>query len=441
MASYERVVWKEGMFLRPQHFQQQDRFVMSQIRSSCAGLQPYRWGFQTLIIDREMLKIGKIAVTDCRGILPDGSPFVISDGQQLVLDLSEDLHDCTVYLGLPLAGTNLNEISDDENDRYVQCLSTTHSVRDNTDHDNEPASVSVGQLRFQLLTDNDELDSFQTLAVAQIVQVGADRNVILNEDFIPATLDCNGQAMLKGFSTELEGMLHQRAQSIAGRVSGTGKSSTEISDFLLLQAINRIEPDLHHLISLPDLHPQELYRFMLQAAGELATFTRKERRPSLFGDYQHDNLFGSFIDVMAELRQSLSAVLESAATEIELSAPNQYGISTASVGNRDMLQKAMFVLAVRADVPDDRLRQALPGQIKIGAVEKIAQLINKSLPGVPIAPLPAAPRQIPFHAGTTYFQLDTSSPAWADIIQSGGIAIHVAGQFPGLDITFWAVRQ
>ena len=271
---------------------------------------------------------------------------------------------------------------------HVQCRVLSHQIKDNTDSENDPAEVRLGRYRFQLLLDEDKLDGYMTLAIAQVLQVGADRNVTLNEDFIPATLDSNQQALLRGFSTELEGMLHQRAESIAGRVSGTGKTSTEISDFLLLQAINRIEPEMHHLLSLPDLHPEQLYRFMVQVAGELATFTRKERRPAPTPEYQHDNLYESFSGVMQALRSSLSAVLESAATQIDLSAPNQYGISTASVGNRDMLQKALFVLAVRADVPDDKLRQALPGQIKIGAVEKIAQLINKSLPGVGVSALP-----------------------------------------------------
>lgn len=429
------------MFLRPQHFQQQDRFLLSQIRASSTGLKSYHWGFKTLKLNKEMLKVGKIAISECQGILPDGSPFSVAGGHNLVLDLNEEIRDVTVYLCLPIAGSNLKEFSESDEDKHIQCVVHNHQVKDNTDTDNEAADVKLGALRFQLLTDQQELDAFQTIAVAKVIQVGADRNVLIEEDFIPASLDCNKQNLLRGYATELEGMLHQRAESIAGRVSGTGKTSTEISDFLLLQAINRLEPEIHHLLGIPNLHPETLFRYMIQAAGELATFTRKERRPPIFADYQHDNLYETFLGVMQTLRNSLSAVLEQAATQIELSAPNQYGISTASVGNREMLQKALFVLAVQADVPDDKLRQGLPGQMKIGAVEKIAQLINKSLPGVGIVALPAAPRQIPFHAGTTYFQLDTSSAAWADIVTSGGIALHVAGQYPGLDITFWAVRQ
>lgn len=413
---------------------------MSLINSTCQGLQCYRWGFQELEIDQELLKVGKLALKKCRGILPDGLPFALED-RELVLDLAEGTQDVTVYLCLPISRTMTCEYSDGEEDRHIRYTTGTRRVSDNSDQAGDPIDVHVGVPRFQLYTQGEELDAFQTLAVARIVQVGADRNVLLEEDFIPPTLDCNAQSILRGLVTELEGMLHQRGESLAGRVSGAGRSSTEISDFLLLQTINRIEPHIRHLVTLPDVHPEILYQTMIQVAGELATFTTKERRPDVLEEYKHDALRETFEQVMSGLRQSLSAVLEQAATQIELSAPNQYGIRTASVGNRDMLKKALFVLAIRADVPDDNLRHALPGQMKIGAVEKIAQLINKSLPGVGISAMPAAPRQIPFHAGTTYFQIETSGTSWEDVEKSGSIALHVAGQYPGLDITFWAVRQ
>jgi type VI secretion system protein ImpJ len=82
-----------------------------------------------------------------------------------------------------------------------------------------------------------------------------------------------------------------------------------------------------------------------------------------------------------------------------------------------------------------------PTQVKIGTVERIRDLVNLQLPGVGIRPLPVAPRQIPFHAGFTYFELETrGNEMWKQLESSGGLAMHVAGDFPGLEIEFWAVR-
>ena len=35
-----RVVWKEGTFLRPQHFQQHDRYLESLVEARAGGLSP-----------------------------------------------------------------------------------------------------------------------------------------------------------------------------------------------------------------------------------------------------------------------------------------------------------------------------------------------------------------------------------------------------------------
>ena len=72
--------------------------------------------------------------------------------------------------------------------------------------------------------------------------------------------------------TELLGLLHQRGDALGGRVAATGRgAAAEIAEFLMLQAINRYEPLLAHYADSGVLHPEELYRICVSAAGELAT--------------------------------------------------------------------------------------------------------------------------------------------------------------------------
>jgi type VI secretion system protein ImpJ len=40
-----------------------------------------------------------------------------------------------------------------------------------------------------------------------------------------------------------------------------------------------------------------------------------------------------------------------------------------------------------------------------------------------------------------YFELDQSNELWVQLKTSGGIALHVAGEFPGLVLEFWAIRN
>ncbi len=73
--SHDKTVWLEGMFLSPQHFQQQERYLECFIRQHYNILAPGQAGFTALRIDSEQLKVGKIFVREARGIFPDGTPF------------------------------------------------------------------------------------------------------------------------------------------------------------------------------------------------------------------------------------------------------------------------------------------------------------------------------------------------------------------------------
>jgi type VI secretion system protein ImpJ len=58
-----------------------------------------------------------------------------------------------------------------------------------------------------------------------------------------------------------------------------------------------------------------------------------------------------------------------------------------------------------------------------------------------VVPVPVAPRQIPFLAGYAYFELDQSDDYWEQLKGSGGVAIYVPNDFPGLTMEFWAIRN
>ena len=83
MSENNRIVWSEGLFLRPQHFQQQERHLESWIEGRAGALRPYAWGFTELEIERDLLAIGKLGLRRARGVFPDGTPFAMPDNEPL----------------------------------------------------------------------------------------------------------------------------------------------------------------------------------------------------------------------------------------------------------------------------------------------------------------------------------------------------------------------
>ncbi len=444
MSLDSRVIWSEGMFLNPQHFQQQDRYIERYIDSKCAAYGAYGWGMHEFEVDQQLLKLGKISLLRARGVLPDGTPFNFPsvDDAPPVIEVSAGTHNTVVFLGVPVRRPGAIDVLPKENSQgLARYYSTELQARDVTVEGGDTQSLDVAKLRLRLLLETDDLSGYACVGLIRISEAREDKNILLDEQYLATSLDCKAVPRLSGFLAELVGLLRHRGESIAGRLADTRRGGTaEIADYMLLQLVNRLEPYVQHLTTIRGLHPLDFYAEALKMAGELSTFVTKNKRPPTFPPYLHDNLQQTFTPLTNALREYLSMVYEQTAVALNL-VEKKYGIRVSEISDRSLLTTAMFVLAVRADVSDDVIRSRLPAQIKIGSVERIRQLVNAAMPGIAIKPLPVAPRQIPFRAGYTYFELDRHSEFWKELQQSGGFALHLGGDFPGIEMEFWAVRQ
>jgi type VI secretion system protein ImpJ len=264
--------------------------------------------------------------------------------------------------------------------------------------------------------------------------------VVLERAYIPPQLGAGVTRQLSAHAELLHGLMLQRAQLLASRMGQLGHGVSELADFLMLQTINRNEPLLAQHVATPSAHPRELHRDLLRLAGDLATLATATRRPPGFPPYRHDDLRGCFAPLVDALRGMLSVVLDSNAVQIELT-DRKHGVRTAVVADLELVRSAGFVLAVNAQLPAEQLRQRFPAQTKIGPVDKIRDLVNLQLPGIGLLPLPVAPRQLPFHAGYYYFELERGGELWKPLEKNGSLAMHIAGDFPGLELELWAIRR
>ena len=72
-----KVLWTEGLFLRPQHFQQQERYFEQIVDRRSKAMASWTWGFESLEIDEASLTLGKLALRSAAGVLPDGTVFAV----------------------------------------------------------------------------------------------------------------------------------------------------------------------------------------------------------------------------------------------------------------------------------------------------------------------------------------------------------------------------
>ena len=75
MIQSPKILWGEGLFLRPQHFQQQDAYHEWRLAQMSRLLHPYAWGVRHVKIDPDALQTGLLRLLELQVVLPDGELF------------------------------------------------------------------------------------------------------------------------------------------------------------------------------------------------------------------------------------------------------------------------------------------------------------------------------------------------------------------------------
>ena len=111
---FDRIQWHEGMFLTPQHFQQESARVDALVGWQALAGQPNAWGVRRLEVDEAHLSGGLLRIVALEAIMPDGMAVRYdagrAQGASLELDLAPWMEsmaraELPVYLVLGRAGS------------------------------------------------------------------------------------------------------------------------------------------------------------------------------------------------------------------------------------------------------------------------------------------------------------------------------------------------
>src|SRR4051794_29801280 len=88
MNRSSKILWGEGLFLRPQHFQRQDLYHETRLIEFGHAVHPYLWGIRALKFDTDALCAGLLRVTEISAILPDGESISAPNNDELPAPVS-----------------------------------------------------------------------------------------------------------------------------------------------------------------------------------------------------------------------------------------------------------------------------------------------------------------------------------------------------------------
>ncbi len=440
----ERPVWSEGLFLRPQHFQLAERGQLSALHARLDGALSYPWGIVELQLSENLAQGAQVGVERLILVLPDGEVVrvPVDAPPPPPFDVHSQVRGEIVYLTLPAdqAGAVAFAYGSAPDAGIARYHVVERETIDATDPARAADTIEVGRANLHFGVEEADLTGRIKIGLARIKELQG-RRVVWDESYIPPVLDIRASQTLAGFLIDIMGRLDSRQDELSLRAVEGAEGGTEtFAAYLLLQLLNRWQPELRHLSRLDRVHPERLFTAFVSFAGELATFTRADRRPTEFPDYDHENLEMCFKPVIEALRAGLSTEFSRSAVQLELKQL-QPGAYASTINDRGLYDQGRFYLAVSTRKPAEQVRRSLPSVVKIGSVAKMQQLVQSALPGVPLSPVAAPPSQIRVMPNYVYFELDRSSPDWKDFATAPALGLHIAGDWPELDMELWAVRR
>lgn len=455
MGRDDRVLWSEGMFLSPHHFQQWDRSIHADLQFRIGSLSPLYWGLTELDISREGLENGKFTVIRCAGVLPGGTAFRVSEGGggtlsralRNVLDPSVQI--VNVYLALPAERASARNVTGKEEatvqpGRFVK---DSINIFDETSGENE-REIAIVRPNLQIVLGEEALAGYDYLQIARLRQESSGA-FMMDDSYIPPCLRISCSTAITGVIRRLLEALHSKSaalsESRSQRAVGLMEyNGADLGSLWLLQAVNSAIPVIDHYFRMRHAHPEPLFLALAQLAGALMTFSPSAQPKDLPG-YDHHNLSAAFFGIERSIQESLKAVAPAGAAEIPLQRESESRF--AAVVQDELLSSAQVFLAARADIPESQLIEELPRQTKISSAESINSLLGLALPGVALIHSPIPPHPLRVKLGLQYFKLETrrdpeSLKHWEQICKSHSIAIRVPGQrFPALKMELWSIKE
>jgi type VI secretion system protein ImpJ len=441
-----KIVWKEGMFLQPQHFQQADRHNQSMVQARFAAHHPYHFGILDIEIDKEAVGNELFALSRCRGILPDGTSFDIPReeappaARSFKDHFSPEQQSLDVYLGLPLVvegGANM--VSGQPADaRYrIRTMAAVDEVTGGNKKEIETASAN-----FCILFSDETLDNHATMRIAQLVR-NASGQIVVNQAHIPPLLQIGGSPQLLDQIRTILQILMARITALSqGRKQVEGGfaafSGAEETAFRLLQTLNTYTPLLNHHHFVPAIHPFELYCLLNQFVGSLCTFSTDLSIAQL-PRYDHANLTGTFGQLCKMIRSILDADIGAACITLPLEQINQ-STYLSRVPDQKLFSTAKFFMGVAARAQEKEIIVGVATRVKMCSRDRLDLLISSAMPGLQLMHTTNLPEGLSTKPGFSYFSLDQQGPFWESMKTSGSIAFYFPSNFQELKIELLALK-
>jgi type VI secretion system protein ImpJ len=444
MKFLSRVVWSEGMYLGPHHFQTQSRYFEDSIAFLAASLWHEPWGLLHAELDQKAIRNGSAVLLHASGIFPDGLTFDLpnSDPPPPPRNLLEvfPTTDAVLPLYLAVPGRRDNGFDCDLSSAAngVRFSRMQRMLRDETNGIDE-REIELGQKNIQLVTEGELMHEMLAIPIAHVLRDGRG-HLIYDEEFIPTCLRLSASEPLMLLVKRLLQTVGEKSSTISrsarrhGRFEA-GTAALDVANYWFLHALHNAIPPLQHLSTTRHAHPEDVFVELSRLAGALCTFA-VDSDPRQLPAYDHRNPGPGFRALDAHIKRHLEIVVPSNTVTLEFQPTEPY-MHAADVVDERCLRRARWVLGVRSALGESELLKLVPRLVKVCSSRFVPELVKRALPGMTLTHLPVPPTAIRAEADMQYFAVETTGPCWEHILQTRKVGVYIPGEIskPEFDLT------
>ncbi|MFT3721565.1 type VI secretion system baseplate subunit TssK [Pseudorhodoferax sp.] len=449
MIPSSKVLWGEGLFLRPQHFQRQDAYHEWRLAEAMRALHPYAWGVRRLAVDASGLAGGVLRLDELSLVFPDGEQFSAPAEDALpppvnLAALPAQAVEVVFHAAIaPMRQQAGNVALDDAADAGAVHYRRQSAEMVDLFTQAAQAEVSLLQRSVRLLADHEPRDHLVSVPVCRVRRNAAGA-FDLDPRFVAPSLSVQAAPALAAMLRRLLDMLQAKVAALYGFHREPSKHviefrSGDTASFWLLHVASTACAALLHLRQHPGFHPERLYERMMELAGALMTFSKTHTLSDLPA-YDHERPEVPFARLEAIVRELLETVISTRYFAIAL-AETKPSFHIGRLDSEQITPATSFVLGVSAAMPAAELVDAVPLRFKVGAPDDVDKLVLSAMGGVRLVHVPQTPAAIPVRPGAYYFAFEGRGPLYERMLQAQAVTIYTPAGMPDLQLELFALNQ
>jgi type VI secretion system ImpJ/VasE family protein len=328
------VHWHEGLFLQPHHLQTMQHHLLDRFGSERKIGIIFSHGVVDMKLSADALENMLIRFDRLRVMMPSGVEVNFPDNADLPsLDIKAAFEASsapfTVSLALPLwystrantvdaASGNTGGASGGAEWRVKRMYKVTEiqQTDENTGENQQP--MVIRKLNARLILDEDDHTDLETVPLLRIAHatgqdVGQARQA---PEYIPPCLAIGGSATLREKLRDLVNQVQASRttlvqQIVAGGFSIDAMRGVQFEQAMRLRTLNRYAARLGSFLPvLAEVRPFDFYLELRELLGELSASHPDRDKEFMVPEYDHDNLAGSFDDLVNKIRSLLGGTVQ-----------------------------------------------------------------------------------------------------------------------------------